>query len=609
MQAGFDTDSPDSRSWTPIGETSNQLIVYHASSHAIQVVPHPRHDPSHPSSSNQLRVLPTQVTKAKPARLNPPSESDKCPLCGHDRFPFAQSAHDSPLSSDYDEAAEGHYFRVLERAHESSRPGTPVSARPDRSTHSPSSTPTGRGERLPNEDASDLPAMGYYRRFFKEERRLGIGAEGSVFLATHVIGGNVLGQYAVKKIAVGTSKEYLVRILREVRLLEALRHPNIIPYYHSWVDETQFSAFGPPILALHVLMMYATAGNLDSFLLNRSYGDPSQPPQSAADVGDAENIDLLPKAERIKAFKRRRQSGNHGRRGETRGVLLLGLDEILKLFGDVVSGLAFLHSNSILHLDLKCSNVLLHWEEGEVIPKALLSDFGTSEEMLRGSRERSGHTGTMEYMAPETIVTDTRGNWRPSDSHADMWSLGMVLHKLLFLRLPYEFTEDLQRLHVEIVAYPGFEATPSLVETCERRHIPRNVLLLLEKLLHLSPDQRPSAERVRLAIDALRTGSMRRNASRPWRKKATGTGANATDSYRNRSPESSSPIRSLLALPPPSEPVIGTQLLEPTVDMVPQSAVYSFQLARSVVFVLKVLNSLNHCKSASPLRFTLNHGV
>ncbi|BEI82938.1 hypothetical protein CcaverHIS002_0308060 [Cutaneotrichosporon cavernicola] len=474
MQAGFDTDSPDSRSWTPIGETSNQLIVYHA----------------------------------------------------------------------------------------------------------------------------------------------------SVFLATHVIGGNVLGQYAVKKIAVGTSKEYLVRILREVRLLEALRHPNIIPYYHSWVDETQFSAFGPPILALHVLMMYATAGNLDSFLLNRSYGDPSQPPQSAADVGDAENIDLLPKAERIKAFKRRRQSGNHGRRGETRGVLLLGLDEILKLFGDVVSGLAFLHSNSILHLDLKCSNVLLHWEEGEVIPKALLSDFGTSEEMLRGSRERSGHTGTMEYMAPETIVTDTRGNWRPSDSHADMWSLGMVLHKLLFLRLPYEFTEDLQRLHVEIVAYPGFEATPSLVETCERRHIPRNVLLLLEKLLHLSPDQRPSAERVRLAIDALRTGSMRRNASRPWRKKATGTGANATDSYRNyqkRSPESSSPIRSLLALPPPSEPVIGTQLLEPTVDMVPQSAVYSFQLARSVVFVLKVLSrpftrkrvtdSLNHCKSASPLRFTLNHGV
>lgn len=31
-------------------------------------------------------------------------------------------------------------------------------------------------------------------------------------------------------------------------------------------------------------------------------------------------------------------------------------------------------------------------------PKALLSDFGTSEEMLKGRRERTGHTGTMEYM-------------------------------------------------------------------------------------------------------------------------------------------------------------------------------------------------------------------
>jgi serine/threonine protein kinase len=57
-------------------------------------------------------------------------------------------------------------------------------------------------------------------------------------------------------------------------------------------------------------------------------------------------------------------------------------------------------------------------------PKALISDFGTSEEMLRGKRERTGHTGTMEYMAPETLVTDAHGQWRPSDSHADMWSLG-----------------------------------------------------------------------------------------------------------------------------------------------------------------------------------------
>jgi hypothetical protein len=109
----------------------------------------------------------------------------------------------------------------------------------------------------------------------------------------------------------------------------------------------------------------------------------------------------------------------------------------------------------------------------------------------------------------------------------------MVLHKLLFLRLPYEFTEDLQQLHAEIVDYPGFEATPGLVETCERRHIPRNMLLLLEKLLHRSPDQRPNAERVRMAIESLRAGSKRRTTSSLWRRKGSGPSSNS-ENFLNR---------------------------------------------------------------------------
>jgi hypothetical protein len=42
-------------------------------------------------------------------------------------------------------------------------------------------------------DEMHLPAKGYYREYFREERKLGMGAEGSVFLATHIISGNVLG--------------------------------------------------------------------------------------------------------------------------------------------------------------------------------------------------------------------------------------------------------------------------------------------------------------------------------------------------------------------------------------------------------------------------------
>lgn len=54
----------------------------------------------------------------------------------------------------------------------------------------------------------------------------------------------IVGHFAVKKIAVGQSSSYLLKILREVKLLETLRHPNIITYHHAWLENAQFSSFG-----------------------------------------------------------------------------------------------------------------------------------------------------------------------------------------------------------------------------------------------------------------------------------------------------------------------------------------------------------------------------
>ena len=119
----------------------------------------------------------------------------------------------------------------------------------------------------------------------------------------------------------------------------------------------------------------------------------------------------------------------------------------------------------------------------------MISDFGTSEEMLRGKRERTGHTGTMEYMVswsgPGTTSqkaeafhdrlpkpwssmlvaiidhptrTQTCGHWvGPIVVAMSINSLeaGMILHKLLFLHLPYSQTDDFGDLQTEIVAYPG----------------------------------------------------------------------------------------------------------------------------------------------------------
>jgi hypothetical protein len=64
-----------------------------------------------------------------------------------------------------------------------------------------------------------------------------------VYLCRHVLNGNFLSYHAVKKIAVGKSKGYLTEMLREVRLLEGLRHKNIIPYEHIWVEPARFSRY------------------------------------------------------------------------------------------------------------------------------------------------------------------------------------------------------------------------------------------------------------------------------------------------------------------------------------------------------------------------------
>ena len=78
-----------------------------------------------------------------------------------------------------------------------------------------------------------------------------------------------LGRFAVKKIAVGESHSYLLGTLREargslcclvtlilrclqIRLLETLRHRNIVTYHHAWLETCQFSAFGPKVPTLQL---------------------------------------------------------------------------------------------------------------------------------------------------------------------------------------------------------------------------------------------------------------------------------------------------------------------------------------------------------------------
>jgi len=101
-----------------------------------------------------------------------------------------------------------------------------------------------------------------------------------------------------------------------------------------------------------------------------------------------------------------------------------------------------------LHRDLKPTNILLQWSDssnsagrggthrGNGIPRALLSDFGTSApfgEAPAGAASARGYTGTVEYTAPELLQVGEREYTEKSD----MWSLGIVLYAMCFSCLPF----------------------------------------------------------------------------------------------------------------------------------------------------------------------------
>ncbi|KIM76169.1 hypothetical protein PILCRDRAFT_12941 [Piloderma croceum F 1598] len=534
--------APVDPNWRPIFHASNQVVLYNPTSHAIS-------------------IQESQFSR----HHNISCPYCKQPLPGADLDSDLDGEIDPPFVSDSEFSRASNYFQLLAIANETSRPSTPL-------PHTDGTRSTRRSSAFSPEAMAD----GYFKAFFQEEYRLGMGAYGSVYLCQHMLDGNPLGHFAVKKIAVGESHTYLLQILREVRLLERLHHPNIITYHHAWLESSQFSAFGPKVPTLQlsslicscVLMQWAEGGSLDDFIDIRlghssrlphihlpsssSHLDqdhPNSDSSSSATTPTQNNPDLHSRSARIRAFRafqrappdeRERlradldgqsRAGGRNRRPSWKAVHLMSAEEVRSLFGDIVEGLAFLHDKSILHLDLKPGNVLLTWDEDRLIPRAMLSDFGTSRDMLHPSRARSGNTGTLEYTSPESLPSLQTGLLQQIDSKADMWSLGMILHKILFFRLPYQYAADdgdegnpgginegdkMAQLEQEIQSYSGFKPSATLGTTFGTRRLPRAYIVLLESLLNVNPFARPTCDRVLSAIRERRldpvTPDLNRNA-------------------------------------------------------------------------------------------------
>ncbi|NXG50525.1 MOS kinase, partial [Psilopogon haemacephalus] len=136
-----------------------------------------------------------------------------------------------------------------------------------------------------------------------------------------------------------------------------------------------------------------------------------------------------------------RDAGLPGEDGSGRKAL--GMEAAVRYSCDIAAGLAFLHSQSIAHLDLKPANVFLT-EQGV----CKIGDFGCSQQLEEGqahSPQLCQQGGTYTHRAPELLKGER------VTTKADIYSFAITLWQLVMREQPY--LGERQYVLYAVVAY------------------------------------------------------------------------------------------------------------------------------------------------------------
>lgn len=108
------------------------------------------------------------------------------------------------------------------------------------------------------------------------------------------------------------------------------------------------------------------------------------------------------------------------------------LAEACAILKPIADALDFAHAQGFVHRDLKPSNIMLR-DSGDGNPHTpILMDFGVAKIIGGTTLTGSGAVGTIEYMAPEQIISS-----RTIDTRADIYALGVLAYELLTGKPPF----------------------------------------------------------------------------------------------------------------------------------------------------------------------------
>ncbi|CAJ2649627.1 unnamed protein product [Trifolium pratense] len=255
-------------------------------------------------------------------------------------------------------------------------------------------------------------------RYIRYNEILGRGAFKTVYRAFDEVDGIEVAWNQVKIDGLLHSVDDLAKLYSEVHLLKSLNHENIIKFYDSWIDDKQKT--------VNMITELFTSGSLRQYRKKHKYVE-------------------------MKAIK-----------GWARQIL---------------QGLVYLHGHKppIIHRDLKCDNIFVNGNQGEV----KIGDLGLAIVMQQPTARSV--IGTPEFMAPELYEEEY-------NELVDIYSFGMSILEMVTLEYPYNECTNPAQIFKKVTsgikpASLNKVSDPQIKEFIEKCLVPASERLSAEELL------------------------------------------------------------------------------------------------------------------------------
>ena len=265
--------------------------------------------------------------------------------------------------------------------------------------------------------------------FYLYGRLIGQGAFGKVNIGLNVLTGRVVAIKSFNKKDLNKNGENMKKILYETNLMKKLNHPNITKILEMFEDDDY----------ILISMEYINGGNLFSFVK-----------------------------------KRRKLSEKTAK----------------FLFKQIILGIKHMHSNKIVHRDIKLENILI-----DLNNNVKICDFGIGRILTSNKQLLHDKCGTPMYMAPEILLSSKNQGYEGFP--VDIWSSGISLYIMLSGTLPFNLKNN-ESSSIEEESGNNIELQNSIINK-EPKHIEKisdEARDLLKGLLNKNPNKRLTIDKI-----------------------------------------------------------------------------------------------------------------